>query len=100
EFTVNVALIEDGEPVLGVILAPALGRLFLGAAGVGAFLEEAGQRRRIHCRRPPAAGLTVVASRSHGDAATLDAFLAGRNAGHKRKKLKAKEKLLAAAGGY
>ena len=78
EFTVNVALIEDGEPVLGVILAPALGRLFLGAAGVGAFLEEAGQRRRIHCRRPPAAGLTVVASRSHGDAAALDAFLAGR----------------------
>ena len=76
--TEDVALIEDGEPVLGVILAPALGRLFLGAAGVGAFLEEAGQRRRIHCRRPPAAGLTVVASRSHGDAAALDAFLAGR----------------------
>ena len=78
EFTVNVALIEDGAPVLGAVLAPALGRLFLGAAGIGAFLEEDGKRRPIHCRKPPAAGLTVVASRSHGDAAALDAFLAGR----------------------
>ncbi len=78
EFTVNVALIEDGAPVLGAVLAPALGRLFLGADGIGAFLEEDGKRRPIHCRKPPAAGLTVVASRSHGDAAALDTFLAGR----------------------
>jgi len=78
EFTVNVALIERGRPVLGVVFAPALDRLFAGVAGHGAFLEEAGQRRSIRCRAVPAAGLTVVASRSHGDAAVLDAFLAGR----------------------
>ncbi|HQR04403.1 MAG: 3'(2'),5'-bisphosphate nucleotidase CysQ [Proteobacteria bacterium] len=78
EFTVNIALIENRRPVLGVVLAPALDRLFAGAEGVGAFIEEKGQRRSIAARRVPAAGLTVVASRSHGDAEALEKFLAGR----------------------
>ncbi|WGK60913.1 3'(2'),5'-bisphosphate nucleotidase CysQ [Halopseudomonas sp. SMJS2] len=78
EFTVNIALIEAGEPVLGVVLAPALGRLFAGARGCGAFVEEAGIRKPIECREPSSEGLEVVASRSHGDAQALDAFLAGR----------------------
>lgn len=78
EFTVNIALIEDGIPVAGVVLAPALGRLFAGATDVGAFAEDAGGRHPIRCRTIPAEGLTVVASRSHGDATALQAFLAGR----------------------
>jgi 3'(2'), 5'-bisphosphate nucleotidase len=78
EFTVNIALVEDGRPVLGVVLAPALDRLFAGEVGTGAFVEEAGVRRAIQCRGVPVEGLTVVSSRSHGDAAALDAFLAGR----------------------
>jgi len=78
EFTVNIALIEGGEPSLGVVFAPALGRVFGGARGVGAFAEEYGQRRGIACRRPPAEGLTVVSSRSHGDRDALEAFLAER----------------------
>ena len=78
EFTVNIALIEHGTPVLGAVLAPALGRLFAGSIGAGAFVEEGGQRHAITCRGVPAEGLTVVASRSHGDAAALDAFLGGR----------------------
>ena len=78
EFTVNIALIEGGVPVLGVVFAPALGRLFAGAAGLGARVEDAAGRRAIACRATPPNGLTVVASRSHGDAAALDAFLAGR----------------------
>lgn len=78
EFTVNIALIEAGHPVLGVVFAPALGRLFGGSRDAGAHVEDAGGRRPITCRRVPEAGLTVVASRSHGDAAALDAFLAGR----------------------
>ena len=78
EFTVNIALVEDGAPRLGVVLAPALGRLFAGVVGQGAWVEEDGQRRAIAVRKPPAEGLTVVASRSHGDAAALEAFLAGR----------------------
>lgn len=78
EFTVNIALVQDGMPILGVVYAPALQRLFAGVRGQGAFVEEGGTRRAIHTRAVPAAGLTVVASRSHGDAAALDAFLAGR----------------------
>lgn len=78
QFTVNVALVEYGAPVLGVVLAPALGRLFAGSTGAGAFVEDAAGRRPIACRAVPDAGLTVVASRSHGDAEALDAFLAGR----------------------
>ncbi len=78
EFTVNIALVIDGAPVLGVVLAPAIDRLFAGVVGQGAFVVEAGVQRPVRCREVPAAGLTVVASRSHGDAAALDAFLAGR----------------------
>ena len=78
EFTVNIALIRQGMPVMGVVFAPALQRLFAGAQGTGAFIEDALGRRPIRCRPAPPEGLTVVASRSHGDAAALDAFLAGR----------------------
>jgi 3'(2'), 5'-bisphosphate nucleotidase len=78
EFTVNIALIENGRPTLGVVLAPALKRLFAGRAGHGAYVEDEQGRRPIQCRAVPADGVTVVASRSHGDAAALDQFLAGR----------------------
>ena len=76
EFTINIALIEAGAPTLGVVLAPALGRLFAGAVGWGAHTHDAGGQRRITCRSAPAEGVTVVASRSHGDADALESFLA------------------------
>ncbi len=78
EFTVNIALIEGGRPVLGLVYAPAIGRLFTGASVLGAWLEDAQGKRAIRCRAVPPEGLTVVASRSHGDETALDAFLAGR----------------------
>jgi 3'(2'), 5'-bisphosphate nucleotidase len=78
EFTVNIALVEEGVPALGVVLAPALRRLYAGGLGLGAFTEDEAGRRAIRCRAVPTEGLTVVASRSHGDAAALDAFLNGR----------------------
>jgi 3'(2'), 5'-bisphosphate nucleotidase len=78
EFTVNIALVEEGVPTLGVVLAPALRRLYAGGLGLGAFMEDEAGRRAIRCRPVPAEGLTVVASRSHGDAAALDAFLNAR----------------------
>lgn len=78
EFTVNIALIEDGEPRLGVVFAPALEQLFAGIRDDGAFREDASGRSPIAVRAVPAEGLTVVASRSHGDPAALEAFLAGR----------------------
>jgi len=78
EFTVNIALVENGVPVLGLVYAPAIERLFTGAAGLGAWLEDKAGQRAIACRSVPAEGLTVVASRSHGDETALDAFLNGR----------------------
>ena len=78
EFTVNIALIENGVPVLGVVYAPALRQLFSGGRGLGAFLEDEGGRRAIAARRAPPEGVTVVSSRSHGDEAALALFLRGR----------------------
>jgi 3'(2'), 5'-bisphosphate nucleotidase len=81
EFTINIGLIEDQAPVLGVILAPAMGRLFAGALGAGALTEDAQGRRAIHARQVPADGPTVVSSRSHGDPAALDRCLGDRPVG-------------------
>ena len=78
EFTVNIALIEGGVPVLGVVLAPTLGRLYAGAFGAGAFVEDAAGRRAIACARASDDGLVVVSSRSHGDATELQRYLEGR----------------------
>jgi 3'(2'), 5'-bisphosphate nucleotidase len=82
EFTVNIALIDQGQPVLGIVLVPVKGRLFFGALGLGAFECDvdmaSGQisaPRPITARRPLADGLVVVASRSHRDQQT-DALIA------------------------
>jgi 3'(2'), 5'-bisphosphate nucleotidase len=76
EFTVNIALIENGAPVLGVVYAPALDRLYCGAVGEGAFVcSGTGHRDPVRVRSAdPAAGLTVVMSRSH-PSPELDDFL-------------------------
>ena len=79
EFTVNIGLIEDGEPVFGIVYAPALGDMYLtlgrdSAAtakiadpAAAAKLGLSGLSLEPMRTRPPAAeGLTVVASRSHG----------------------------------
>ncbi|MGE3830006.1 MAG: 3'(2'),5'-bisphosphate nucleotidase CysQ [Parvibaculaceae bacterium] len=80
EFTVNIALVERGIPVAGVVYAPALRRLYIGEVGIGAFEAEAEPDqealiwKRIATRPRPADGLIVVASRSHRDKET-EAFL-------------------------
>ena len=78
EFTVNIALIEDGRPMLGVVLVPVTGDLYAGVVGQGAWLQEQGQRRAIRCRQAPQEGWVLASSRSHGDEAALTAWLAGR----------------------
>jgi 3'(2'), 5'-bisphosphate nucleotidase len=67
EFTVNVALIEDGEPVLGVVLAPALDLLYWAVKGEGAWREEKGglPERIYSSAQEPGKPLTVVESLSH-----------------------------------
>ncbi len=64
EFTVNIALIEQGKPVLGVVYAPVLKVMYYAAEGK-AWKEECGVRKQIQVRdaRPP----LVVISRSHTD---------------------------------
>jgi 3'(2'), 5'-bisphosphate nucleotidase len=74
EFTVNIALIEGQEPVLGVVFAPALGKVWWGAEGAGAMLRDAQGERPIAARPRPQSGIVAVASRSHNDPAT-EAFL-------------------------
>jgi len=83
DFTVNIALIRDGVPALGVVYAPAKSRLFAGEVAPGrAFFSEqspdesqSAARTEIHVRKLPAEGLTVVASRSHRTPET-DQYLA------------------------
>jgi len=67
EFTVNAALIERGEPVFGVVLAPALDLLYWAVKDEGAWREtKAGPGERIYSSRPaPGTPLTVVESLSH-----------------------------------
>ncbi len=69
-YSVNVALVEEGCPVLGLVMSPRDGMLWAGAAGCGAYREPDGGKRQVITtrlyRRPP----TVVVSHSHLDAAT------------------------------
>ncbi|WP_022726722.1 3'(2'),5'-bisphosphate nucleotidase CysQ [Fodinicurvata sediminis] len=77
EFTVNIALIEQGTPVLGVVHAPALGKSWVGAGNQAFFARDEEPFTAIKTRQKPAEGLTVVASRRHGGGDDLEGFLAG-----------------------
>ena len=74
EFTVNIALVENGVPTRGVVYAPALGRLFRTTAEGGAeeVKIETGETSPMQVATPDNAGLRVVASKSHRDQATDD----------------------------
>ncbi len=76
EFTVNIALIADRRPVLGVLHAPALG-LTCWAAGAGTAMCQEGDApaRPIAARRAPSDGVVVISSRSHKNDAELERFL-------------------------
>ena len=74
-FTVNVALIERGRPVMGIVYAPALGRLFHSGNGQTPVESAGGRIRSLAVRSVPSEGLTAVASRTHRDPAT-DSWLA------------------------
>ena len=75
EFTVNIALIDDGVPVLGVVQAPVTGVLWHGQRGRGAFRRDGDVDTAVSTRAPATAPLRVAASRSHRDQRT-EAFMA------------------------
>jgi len=77
EFTVNIALIRHNTPVIGVVYAPAIGKIF-GGSSAGAFVAKTDdkgamlEQKPIKTRPVPAQGLTAVASRSHRSKETDD----------------------------
>ena len=71
EFTVNIALIENATPVLGVVHLPVFGTTYW--ADTMAYRQRQGETPEpIQCRQPPGAGLTAIISRSHHDHRTRD----------------------------
>ncbi|MDE2383739.1 MAG: 3'(2'),5'-bisphosphate nucleotidase CysQ [Alphaproteobacteria bacterium] len=78
EFTVNIARVRAGVPVAGVVYAPALDEMFVGALGEGAFAARlavsdpaaGAQFHAITTRPAPETGPAILASRSHLDAQT------------------------------
>jgi 3'(2'), 5'-bisphosphate nucleotidase len=75
DFTINIAVVSDGAPILGVITAPAFGLIWRGIVGRGAErLEFSSQKtappQSIHTRPRPVGDLLVMVSRSHLDART------------------------------
>lgn len=77
QFTVNIALIENHDPVLGVVRAPVTGLCYSAVRGYGAFREEPGQPSQPIAVQPlqSNAPVRVVGSRSHGGPG-LQAFIA------------------------
>ena len=78
EFTVNIGLVRHGAPRLGVVGVPALGELFGGIVGRGAWKRTGMGEQPIRARLPPPEGLTVLASRHSAADERLRAFLAGQ----------------------
>lgn len=70
EFTVNIALIEDGSPTLGVLYAPALDEMYVGVPGESAWLEQRGTQTlcRLACKSPR---LRMAISRFHNHSDTV-----------------------------
>lgn len=76
DFTVNIALIRQGQPVLGVIYAPAYGEMYsaYGEDTAMRWMEDTNTEKQIRVRRPRSSGLTVIASKNRG-AAEIDRYL-------------------------
>ena len=76
DFTVNVGLVRDGMPALGVVGAPATGQIWAGVVGASAFaIDTSGKWRPIHVRAAHAGPFDIIASRSHRTPET-DKFIA------------------------
>ena len=71
DYTVNIALVEQRQATIGVVFAPATGRLHGGVTGVGAWLDDGSGRRPIRTRAQPQ-DVVAVASKSHFTQATAD----------------------------
>jgi 3'(2'), 5'-bisphosphate nucleotidase len=86
EFAVNIALIENGVPLLGVVHGPALGITYA-ACGPGTATRQngGGPAEPIRARTPHADGLVVIHSRSHENSRRLAEFLQGYQVRERKK---------------
>ncbi len=78
EYTVNIALIRNGEPIMGVIAAPVKGEVYLGHVEYGAarWLEETDVLKEIRVRSVPRTGYTAIVSKNRGDGPEMKDYLA------------------------
>jgi 3'(2'), 5'-bisphosphate nucleotidase len=77
EYSINIALIKNGDPLIGVVYDPVKGELFAGCGPGTAirWLDDTDQEKSIRTRALPAAGLTVITSRRNAHGAELEKFL-------------------------
>ena len=76
EFTVNIALIKDGEPILGVVYAPVLETIWYGSIDTGSFIIEANKTKKISVLSSNNdLPIKIVSSRSHSNNIKLEKFL-------------------------
>ncbi|HAE14791.1 MAG: 3'(2'),5'-bisphosphate nucleotidase CysQ [Chitinophagales bacterium] len=75
EFTVNIALVHDGRPVLGVVGIPARNEMYYAVQGQGAWkIDEEGNKHRLQVNEPSAERIALIGSRSH-PSPEFDAYL-------------------------
>ena len=75
EFTINIGLVEETRAALGILHAPLSGTTYAAAGPGTAVVHRDGRVVPIKARRPPAAGIVALASRSHGDKPGVSAIL-------------------------
>lgn len=86
EFSINIGLVEDRGPILGVLHAPVTGAIYAAhGAGTATAQDANGASRPIKVRPRPADGIVTLESRSHGDRAALDAILAEYTVAERRR---------------
>lgn len=79
EFTVNIALVENHRPIMGVVYVPVLDVCYYAEQGQGAYKQQQQQPpESIHCQAYQAQRLRIIVSRRHGERA-LEGFLAELN---------------------
>ena len=75
EFTVNIALIDNGEPIMGVVFAPVLDTTWYGSKQAGSFILKDKQTEKIKINKPDHTNTKVVSSRSHSNNPKLEDYL-------------------------
>ena len=75
EFTVNIALIDNGEPIMGIVYAPVLNTTWYGSKEGGSFILKNKQTEKIKINKPDHTNTKVVSSRSHSNNPKLEEYL-------------------------